>query len=115
LNVAEQQQLIHVAQLCGISDGNKFDSFDVLSDAIFDGDTILWSIWNTVAGYHGLNMQSPNDAIKLLAKRCVCCWLEMNLKDAGIVITRFNLDIGKIGYELMVKKFGPPKEKEEAS
>jgi hypothetical protein len=114
LTVAEQQHLIHVSQLCGISrEECQFDSFSVLSDAIFDGDPIVWDIWNVVAKYFDLDMQSPDDAIKLLDKRGLCCLLEMDLKDAGVEVTKFNFDIEKLGYELLVKKFGPPKEKQE--
>lgn len=59
LNCAEQQALIRTAVACGMSLDNEFDSFGVLSDAIFDGDPIDWKIWKALAQFYQLNMYVP--------------------------------------------------------
>ena len=77
LNVPQQQQLIRTTTLCGISvEGSEFNSFSVLSDAIFDGDNqINWVVWSIVAKFYELDMSTPDDAIALVGKRGQACWL----------------------------------------
>jgi len=65
-----------------------------------------------MAKYCDLNMYVPNDAIKLLEKRGAVCWLDMELDD----FIKNNPDKKKnkyLAYDLLIRKFGVKKEKEE--
>lgn len=108
LNVQEQQQLIRAAHACGISvEGHEFDSFPVLSDAIFDGDPqIDWIVWSIVAKYYGLDMYKPEDATELVGRRGQACWLDLHLRERGITDPRRDMrETELVGMQIMQEKF----------
>lgn len=107
LTVPQMQQLIRTAQACGISiEGHEFDSFGVLSDAIFSDGTIDWKVWSILANFYNLNMYKPDDAITLVGRRGQACWLDMLLREQGINPEKADSrELEIIGHQIMLKKY----------